>query len=335
VLEGNALHVDGADRTDEASITLGAQTVINASGKVAATAALPRVDHTSVADCHVPTAKLASATAGLSKKDPVVAPLANASKVAAQCQREVVCNCKIFAECAGGMTPEPSQRYPLHSPEHYCAVYGLCGKDLPKHLVDRKRAPTDECATCGLDKNCCSKGGTWEGKCPAQHSWEEGNAACLGLGDTNAATVGVWQDCTTVEWTVATPDLSLEIGVVGPFEEGFLNEDIGGRTFNIAVSRVKSGNAIQGIINGDRNGFFRPAYKPSPWNPGALVPMPETHGNAREVTADTVADKAVLFSPGHMAKLDAACGPSQALEALKVERPPHGMLVDTTRRGPQ
>ena len=47
------------------------------------------------------------------------------------------------------------------------------------------------------------------------------------------------------------------------------------------------------------------------WNPGALIPVPEIHGNAREVTADTVADKAVLFSPGHMAKLDAACGPSQ------------------------
>lgn len=105
------------------------------------------------------------------------------------------------------------------------------------------------------------------------------------------------------------------------------------------------------------------------WNPGALVPVPEIHGNAKEVTADNVPDKDVIFSPDDLAKLEAACGPpqvrqglrkrrrrppcrarlpcpnessfdwraprrTQALEALKMERPPHGMLVDNRRRRP-
>ena len=119
--------------------------------------------------------------------NPVVAPLANASTAAAQCKRDEVCNCKIFARCTGGMTPEPSQRYPRHTPDHYCTVYGLCGKDLPEHLLDSKQASADECTTCGPENNCCTEGGTWEGKCPAQHSWEAGHAACLGLGDTTQA----------------------------------------------------------------------------------------------------------------------------------------------------
>merc|ERR1719478_1245474 len=128
------------------------------------------------------------------------------------------------------------------------------------------------------------------------------------------------------------PGLSVEIGVIGPFEEGFLNKEIGERTFNLAVSGVKNVSAVSGIVNGDTNGYFKPAYKPSVWNPGALIPVPEIHGNAREVTADNVAKDKVDFKPSDLAQMEAVCGPQQGLEALKMERPPHGMLVDTTRR---
>ena len=266
MLQGSTLRVDGVDRTYEANITLGTQTMIKATGKVAATATLPRVNHAALADCHLPTPGRDGATTWLSeskKKKPTVTPLANASKVAASCRHDEVCNCKIFARCSGrhpgSTSPEPSAQYPRHTPDHYCSIYGLCGKDLPEHLVDRKRT-ADECTTCGLQNNCCNKGGTWEGKCPAHHSWEEGNAACMGLGDTQAAAVGGWQDCTTVEWTVATPEMSLEIGVIGPFEEGFLNEQIGDRTFNVAVSGVKNAHA------GQSAGSFNPP-QPRPGGP--------------------------------------------------------------------
>ena len=38
---------------------------------------------------------------------------------------------------------------------------------------------TAECTICGEVNNCCSPGGTWYGSCPDQHSYEEGNTACV------------------------------------------------------------------------------------------------------------------------------------------------------------
>ena len=70
----------------------------------------------------------------------------------------------------------------------------------------------------------------------------------MGLGDTEAAVVGAWSDCTSVEWTVSMPGLSVEIGVIGPFEEGFLNKEIGERTFNLAVSGVKNVSAGESAV---------------------------------------------------------------------------------------
>jgi hypothetical protein len=31
----------------------------------------------------------------------------------------------------------------------------------------------------------------------------------------------VWQDCTRNEWKMTTPEMVIEIGVIGPFEEGY------------------------------------------------------------------------------------------------------------------
>ena len=35
----------------------------------------------------------------------------------------------------------------------------------------------------------------------------------------------MWKECTQNEWTVSTPVLSIDVGVIGPFEEGFLREE--------------------------------------------------------------------------------------------------------------
>ena len=40
------------------------------------------------------------------------------------------------------------------------------------------KTAADECYTCGLEKNCCNPGGTWFGKCPGEHSWEDGHDKC-------------------------------------------------------------------------------------------------------------------------------------------------------------
>ena len=131
---------------------------------------------------------------------------------------------------------------------------------------------------------------------------------------------GVWQDCTRNEWTMTTPEMAIEIGVIGPFEEGYLKEAVGDRTFNLDVRGLKDRDALQGIINGDKNGLFKvdPELNPEPnADSGSLVPW-GPHGNVQEVTAANVAPKDVLFSQEAMAKLDAECGAQQSLRALRV-----------------
>ena len=62
----------------------------------------------------------------------------DAYSAAAQCWRDSVCRCKIFAECEGNVPDDTStqatKEYPLHDAEHYCYKYALCGDDLPEHL---------------------------------------------------------------------------------------------------------------------------------------------------------------------------------------------------------
>ena len=120
---------------------------------------------------------------------------------------------------------------------------------------------------------------------------------------------GVWQACTRNEWTMTTPEMAIEIGVIGPFEEGYLKEAVGDRTFNLDVRGLKNADALQGIINGDKNGLFvvDPELNPEPnADTGSLVPW-GPHGNVQEVTAANVKDADVLFPKEAMEKLDAMC----------------------------
>ena len=32
--------------------------------------------------------------------------------------------------------------------------------------------------SCGEGENCCGAGGSWEGLCPGERSWEDGHTAC-------------------------------------------------------------------------------------------------------------------------------------------------------------
>jgi len=68
-----------------------------------------------------------------------VKPFENATKVAAACRAKDMCRCQIFGNCVAPLVAEESKRFPLHHPDHYCKVYGLCDSDphnkLPEHLV--------------------------------------------------------------------------------------------------------------------------------------------------------------------------------------------------------
>ena len=55
----------------------------------------------------------------------------------------------------------------------------------------------------------------------------------------------MWQDCTRNEWTLTTPEMVMSIGVIGPFEEGYLREGAGDRTFNLDVQAIKDQDALQ------------------------------------------------------------------------------------------
>ena len=67
-----------------------------------------------------------------------------------------------------------------------------------------------------------------------------------------------WENCTSSGWTINTPKMTLEIGTVGPYEKGWLNEKVSTRTFNIQVRDVAQSDKqnMAGVINGDRNGLF-------------------------------------------------------------------------------
>jgi len=132
---------------------------------------------------------------------------------------------------------------------------------------------------------------------------------------------GVWQDCTRNEWTMTTPDMAIQIGVIGPFEDGYLKEAVGDRTFNLDVSGVKDMFALEGIINGDKNGLFvvDPGLNPEPnAESGTLVPW-GPHGNVQEVTAANVKGADVLFPKEAIEKLDAMCGKQQAMRGMLVK----------------
>ena len=133
-----------------------------------------------------------------------------------------------------------------------------------------------------------------------------------------------WRACTTNEWTLTTPSMVLDIGVIGPFEEGFLNEEASDRTFNIGVNSLQDMDAVQGIVNGDKNGLFvlDPKYATGKVNslaPGALVPE-GPHGHVLEVMAANVAKEDVLFPDSVLKKMDEACGPSKSLRAIRMDR---------------
>ena len=113
----------------------------------------------------------------------------------------------------------------------------------------------------------------------------------------------LYHNCTQVRRQIESPDLMLDIGVVGPFEKGWLLENVSDRTFNIEVVSPAHAAQVKGLINGDRNGMFR-LDSAQKYMPGThIIPHPE----AKEVTADTVDASDVLFPHSLIKELDSQC----------------------------
>ena len=100
--------------------------------------------------------------------------------------------------------------------------------------------------------------------------------------------------CGKVGWRLRTEELSIDVGVVGPYEQGWLKEGVSDRTFLLNVSAVKGGERAIGeaMLRGFVNGAA-----PS-----------EVYFN--------VPDGDVLFPADQKKEMDAQCGAGQALRLL-------------------
>jgi len=121
----------------------------------------------------------------------------------------------------------------------------------------------------------------------------------------------LWHNCTKLGWTVATRELTIDVGVIGPYEEGWLKEGVSDRTFNLEVTGVKRQNKqVRGLINGDKNGYFEAAGAELL---DAAIKVPQ-------VTAANVAPGDVLFSERLKAHMDEQCGVMKHLQMVDSRR---------------
>jgi hypothetical protein len=91
-----------------------------------------------------------------------------------------------------------------------------------------------------------------------------------------------------VGWHLRTDKLSIDVGVVGPYEQGWLKEGVSDRTFLLNVSAVRGGASLRGLINGAKT----------------------------STTYFNVPDSEVLFPAEQKEEMDAQCGAGQALKLL-------------------
>jgi hypothetical protein len=347
VMRNSSVKIDYEDRKSEANIILGKATSINATGVAPASSHQARRKHDTLANCHVlPTA--GQHTEGTVPYDASAAP----SHVGGSLT-EPRLETQQAAAFKQKPTNPPTDQLGPGGPD---VPFGGCGDDCGHmckkglaHKLDYvDQAATDggefaccpaSCGSCtshngcedrGAHDQCCSyKLVAANKKCVHPNSvgciFGSGKAYAWGSVSGNidrAGWGGVWKYCTNNEWSLASPVLSIDIGVIGPFEEGFLNEEASDRTFNLNVNHIKGG-PMKGIVNGDKNGLFvlDPNFNEgtsSELVPGVLVPE-GPHGNVQEVTAPNVAAEEVLFPAEVLAKMDAACGPQKALRALRLQ----------------
>ena len=179
----NALRIDQTDRKAEANITLGSQTSIRASGRGKATAHPDRVQHQSLADCHV-----------LSTKGQRDVMDDNESTPAKEGKR-------LLNTGAGADAPATP----------------LASEPYPREGLVNQRADVDVPMQKG------TAGWSWADKgIPLSKGERQANQQA----GAKVPEGGVWAECTNNEWTLSTPQMTIDVGVIGPFEEGYLREKV-------------------------------------------------------------------------------------------------------------
>jgi len=174
------MRIDTKDRKAEKNMTLGSQTTIRASGRGSATAHPDRVQHESLADCHV-----LAATGQRTLDDIESTPAREGSRLESVAGTEAAAH------------PLASEPYPRAYVKERVAV------DAPLKKGERGWAWADRGVPLSEDEKLANA--------RAGARVPEG---------------GVWAECTNNEWTLSTPQMTMDVGVIGPFEEGYLRERV-------------------------------------------------------------------------------------------------------------
>ena len=138
----------------------------------------------------------------------------------------------------------------------------------------------------------------------------------------------LWHNCTKVGWNIVTPELSLNIGVLGPFEEGWLKEEVSTRTFNLGVSQVRDEPSVRGIVNGDVNGLFQPAGEEYSTGKNAAYNV----NQIPQVTAHNVGPAKSIFPENMRKMMDARCGASKHMRLTLAAAATASDMVDLRKR---
>jgi hypothetical protein len=138
----------------------------------------------------------------------------------------------------------------------------------------------------------------------------------------------LWHNCTKVGWNIVTPELSLNIGVLGPFEEGWLKEEVSTRTFNLGVSQVRDEPSVRGIVNGDVNGLFQPAGEEYSTGKNAAYNV----NQIPQVTAHNVGPAKSIFPENMRKMMDARCGASRHMRLTLAAAATASDMVDLRKR---
>ena len=128
-------------------------------------------------------------------------------------------------------------------------------------------------------------------------------------------------------WSLTTSELTLDAGVLGPYEEGFLNEDVSDSTFNLAVSGLRNSSALRGLANGDRNGMLQTQQRE----------RGEPPGRPQRVAATPVRAHKVIFPLDMLRQMTRSCGGNKPLSvtSLATAQPEAILLMRTPPRKPQ
>ena len=109
--------------------------------------------------------------------------------------------------------------------------------------------------------------------------------------------------CTSGGWSIVTPEMRLTVGMSGPFEQGWLKEEVSDRIFSLEASQVVHPEQVEGLLNLDATAT----------GPAGATLLPE---QTVPMQVQNVAENEVIFSSVLMLAAGAECGAASPVNLL-------------------